>query len=259
MNFNMTDDAQSLEEVVIRAESVQSISSSSIQKMPSVSGGRGKTAVASKPVPVQTVMRVTNFEFSIDIPYSVPSNGKKYTVEIETYELPAEYEYRCTPKLDEDAFLTAMVSGWAEYNFLNGEANIFFEGTYVTKTYLNVDNITDTLPVSLGRDENIVIKRTRLKDFEKNQFLSGNKKETIGWEISVRNKKREPIRIIIDDQVPVSTTKEITVDVEEISGAEHSEEKGFLRWEMTVPPDKTEKVIFRYSVKYPKKRTLILE
>lgn len=255
MNFNMTENVQKLEEVVIASKSMRA---QSIQKAPGVSGGSASSA-SSRPVPVQTVMKVTNFEFSIDIPYSIPSNGKKYTVEIETYELDAQYEYRTTPKLDEDAFLTAMVSGWGEYNFLNGEANIFFEGTYVTKTYLNVDNITDTLPVSLGRDENIVIKRTRQKDYEKKQFLSGNRKEAIGWEISVRNKKREPIRIIIDDQVPVSTTKEITVDILEISGAEHSKEKGFLRWEINVLPDETDKLEFRYTVKYPKKRTLILE
>ena len=53
---------------------------------------------------------------------------------------PATYQYYVTPKLDRDAFLTAQVTNWEQYNLLSGEANLFFEGTYLGKTYLNTQN-----------------------------------------------------------------------------------------------------------------------
>ena len=61
------------------------------------------------------------------------------------YELDALYEYYCVPKLDADAFLIAKILHWDEHNFLEGEANLFFEGKYIGKSILDTRNTSDTL------------------------------------------------------------------------------------------------------------------
>ena len=87
----------------------------------------------------------TTTVFEIEDPYSVPNDGKTYTADINSYELNASYEYYAAPKLDADAYLTAKIVDWQELNLLPGEANLFFEGTYLGNSSLDVMNASDTL------------------------------------------------------------------------------------------------------------------
>ncbi|NVO02480.1 MAG: mucoidy inhibitor MuiA family protein [Bacteroidetes bacterium] len=202
----------------------------------------------------------TNFEFEISIPYTIIADGKKYDVEVKSYTLPAQYEYYCAPKLDRDAFLLAKITGWEEYKLLAGEINLFYEGTYVGKSYLDTRTTKDTLDISLGRDKNIIITRIKLKEFSSSKFIGLNKKETIAWEINVKNNKKQPINIMIEDQFPVSSDKDIEVERLESSGAIYNEETGKLTWKFKLEPGESKKKIkVMYSVKYPKNQAVYVD
>ena len=67
-------------------------------------------------------------EFKIKVPYTIKTDGKKYDVEVARHDLPVEYNYFSVPKIDDDAFLIARVSGWDAYNLLPGTANIYYQG-----------------------------------------------------------------------------------------------------------------------------------
>lgn len=206
---------------------------------------------------VQTTNQ-TNVEFSIDVPYTIPSNGKPNVVKINEYQLNATYTYYSVPKINTDAFLLAKITGWAEYSLLPGQANIFFEGTFVGNSSINPTITQDTLDLSLGRDQSIVITRTKIKDFESKKLFGVNKKETFGWEISIRNNKNAGIAIIIEDQYPISSNKDIEVEQIEKSNAQLNEPLGKLTWEMNLNPQETKKVQVKYSVKYPKDKIVQL-
>ena len=175
------------------------------------------------------------------------------------YELDAHYEYYCVPKLDQDAFLVAKALGWDEYNFLEGEASLFFEGKFIGKSVMDTRNMTDTLTLSLGRDANVMVKREKVKQLSTQQLVGSNQKSSYTFDISIRNKKAQPIFIVIEDQLPVPNTKEISVDKLEDSKAEHHEETGQLKWKRNVAAGKTEKVTLRYSVRFPKGEQILLE
>ena len=206
-----------------------------------------------------TITGQTTTEFAIPVKYTVPSDGDYYTVRIAEHSLPATYKYYAVPKLDKDAFLLAEISDWEDLELLSGEASLFFEGTYVGSSYLDAAATTDTLQFSLGRDRNIVITREKLKDFTASQFIGPNKRETIGFEITVKNNKKEAIDIVIEDQVPLSTNKEIEVSIEEKSGAKYNQTTGILKWTFNLKPAENKKLRLIYEVKYPKERKVILE
>ena len=84
--------------------------------------------------------------------------------EIDGYELNAGYEYYTAPKMSESAYLTAKITNWQELNLLPGEANLFFEGTFLGKSLLDVAKAGDTLSLSLGKDKGVVVKRTLMKE-----------------------------------------------------------------------------------------------
>ncbi len=213
----------------------------------------------SIPLTVSERENSTSFSFDIETPYSILNDGKTSTVEMKTMEVPALYEYYCAPKLEQDVFLTAKITDWSELNLLEGESSLFFEGTYLGKAMINPKIAGDTLSISLGRDKNIVVKRTSIKEFSKKQFLGNNKIDYRNFEISIRNNKKQSINLIMEDQFPLSTMKEVEVDKLENKEAELDNESGKLKWTIQLEAGKEKKVGFKYSVKYPKNNSLVLD
>jgi uncharacterized protein (TIGR02231 family) len=195
-------------------------------------------------------------EFSIKLPYSVSSSGKPTLVDIGNHSLNAEYLYSVAPKLDNDAFLLARVTGWGELNLLPGDANVFFEGTYVTKTFINPNEIKDTLSISLGRDKRVVVQREKLKDFTSRKTVGTNQRDSYAYQISVRNTKSEPIKILIEDQIPVSQNGQIEVTLQDAGAGKYTQHNGRLEWEMVIAAQETKKVVYKFEVKYPKDKII---
>ncbi len=205
---------------------------------------------------VSNIQTSLNTEFDISLPYSVSSSSKPIVVDIRNYEMKTEYSYSVVPKLDSDAFLIAKALGWEEFSLLPGEANIFFEGTFVGNSYIDPNNIKDTLSLSLGRDKRIVVKREKLKDLTSRSVMGGSKKENYTWEISIRNTKTDAIRINIEDQVPVSQNTQIEVTVVDMGGASYNKQTGKLIWNLEIKPGETRKVQYKFEVKYPKDKQI---
>jgi uncharacterized protein (TIGR02231 family) len=199
-----------------------------------------------------TIQTALNTEFAISLPYTVSSSNKATMVDIRNYEMKADYIYSVAPKLDNDAFLIAKAVGWGEFSLLPGEANIFFEGTFVSSTFIDPNNIKDTLAISLGRDKRVVVKREKLKDFTSRKLIGSNQKNSYAYEISVRNTKAEAIKIVVEDQLPVSSNSQIEVTPIDTGGARYSKETGKLTWAFNLQPTETNKLQFKYEVKYPK-------
>jgi uncharacterized protein (TIGR02231 family) len=206
----------------------------------------------------EEVIKQTSVSYDITLPYSILNDNKAQTVEIKDLDVPATYQYFVAPKLDKDAFLTAQIIDWEQYNLLSGEANLFFEGTFMGKTVLNTLSTEDTLNISLGRDKNVVVTRTKLKDFTKTKFLSDKRTDSRAFETTVRNKRGQPLSIIVEDQIPISVTKDIEVETD-TGNATVDAQTGKLTWKLDVPSGKDKKVKFSYTAKYPKGRKVILE
>nr|WP_183566308.1 mucoidy inhibitor MuiA family protein [Mucilaginibacter sp. SP1R1] len=220
---------------------------------------RGMASVQSIPIEVKPIENQTNVEFNISNPYSVPSDGKQYAMEIGQFNLDASYQYYVAPKVSTDVFLTAQLTNWNKYNFLSGEANLFFEGTFIGKSLINTQATADTLNLSLGADKNIVVTRTLQKDLTERQIFGSNKKETRNWLIDVKNRKNQPVNLLIEDQVPVSQNSAIEVDTQEISGAKLDALTGKLSWNFLLNSQDDKKVRLKYQVKYPKNQSVIVQ
>ncbi len=248
INVNLSSSAVVLQEVAIVSKAIRYQEPGAMEDMGAA------TTVANT-----VAYRATTFEFEVEEPYSVPSDGKNYTVGMNELDLPAEYTYYCTPKLDLDAFLFAKVTGWEDKNLLDGPANLYFEGTYIGETFLNLQQTTDTLDLSLGRDKSIVVTRKRREAFSKRQLIGGKQTQLISWELSVRNNKSQPINLSVYDQIPVSQQQDIEVTLEEAADVIVQDLQGLLTWQKTLEPRGSDTWHFTYSVKYPKDMRLYLE
>jgi hypothetical protein len=197
-----------------------------------------------------------NVTYNIDLPYDVPSNGKEQNVVLKEVSVPSIYKYYTAPKLDKDAYLLGEVADWESLNLLPGEANIIFEGTYIGKSFIDPNSIQDTLNLTLGRDKRVVVLREKLADYSSVKFLGTNKKQTFTYELTVKNNKKEKINMILKDQYPLSTTREIEVELLQSDKAFVNEETGVLTWPLELAPGEVKKVRVSYSVKYPKDKVI---
>jgi len=195
-------------------------------------------------------------EFVPEIKYSIPSDNKNHIVELQSYSIPADYKYYAAPKVDNNAFLLAYLTNWNEYNLLPGQANIYFENSYVGQTYINPQISKDTLSISLGRDQNVIITRTAIKDFSEDKFLSSDIERTFALNIVVKNNKNVPLNILVEEQIPISKNEDIEVKLIDSSSGKLIGEEGKIKWNIEVEPSKsvTKKLI--YSVRHPKDKTI---
>ncbi len=199
-----------------------------------------------------------NVTFDIDLPYDVPTNGKAQTAVLKEQEIAANYKFYAVPKLDKDVFLLAEIADWEKLNLLPGEANIIFEGTYIGKSFIDPSSIQDTLNLTMGRDKRVVVKKEKLADYSSVKFLGSNKKQTVTYEITVKNNKKDAIDIMVKDQYPISQDKDVVVELLEGSAAADNNETGVLTWKLKLVPGEVKKLKVSYSVKYPKDKMLNL-
>lgn len=221
--------------------------------------GANKAKMLSTVAPDNMRNNETTAEFEVVERSNIPSSGNTYNVSIAELTVPAFFNYESAPKLDKSVFLSAGITGWEAFNLMDGNANLYFEGTFVGSTYLDTKNAADTMTISLGRDKAISINREKVKDFTANQMLSSQRKDTRTWEITVRNNKSQKVSVTIEDQIPLSNNSEIVVEKGEISGAEFDDKTGKLTWKLNLEPKESKKLTFSYTVKYPKKGKVILE
>ncbi len=216
-------------------------------------------AAESAPLPVTVSESNISFSFDVNIPQTILADGKPEIVELQRLEVPATYSYAATPKLSSSAFLMGYITEWEKYNFLPGESNIYFSNTFTGKGYINTAELTDTLPVSLGADNNITVKRDRRVDFTSSKLIGSNKVETLSFLISIRNNKSQKASVKLRDQIPLSQNSSIVVEPVELSGGNHNTATGEVIWELTVEPRETKEIILTYTVKYPKNQKVLLE
>lgn len=195
---------------------------------------------------------ITYPEFKIDAPFTILADSRETNVRIKSLKIPTDYHYHIIPKVQQYAFLQAQIPNWTTYEFLSGNAKIYLKGKFIGQTFLDTDNFSDTLNLQLGKETDIQVKRS----YEQNlggKITSGNKiKETIAYTIVVKNNKPFPIQITIEDQIPITRRKDISIELLESAEAKVNPKIGQLKWDITLNPKEKKEINFSYLAKYPK-------
>ncbi len=195
-----------------------------------------------------------NMVYAIDMPYTIPGNGKEQNIDLQTKETPAEYKYYCAPKLDMETYLLAEISNWEQLNLMSGKANITYDGTYVGESYIDAGSTHEKLTLTLGTDKRVSVKREKMHDYSSKRPLGSDIKQVFTYKLTVRNNHSKPIKLVLKDQYPVSTQKNIEVELlkETTPWTANVENIGVVTWEHDIKAGETKEYKMSYSVKYPK-------
>ncbi|HQB69148.1 MAG TPA: DUF4139 domain-containing protein [Paludibacteraceae bacterium] len=202
-----------------------------------------------------------NVEYNIEMPFTIPGNGKEQTVDLKSYKTTANFNYYCAPKLDTETFLLAEISDWASLNLLSGKANITYDGSYVGETNINTNSTEDKLKLTLGTDKRVSVVREKVKDFSSIKTLGSTTKVVLTYKITIKNNQTKAIHAVVKDQYPISTKKDIVVELlkETTPSSDHNKETGVLTWEVDLQPGESQSFTLSYGVQYPKGSRLNLE
>jgi len=197
-------------------------------------------------------------EFKIDLPYSIKSNNEQHMVLIKQAELDTKFKYYTVPKLDPGVYLVAQMTKLDELQLVPAKANIYFDGSYIGETYIDPTTMDDTLNLSLGKDPNIVVKRTLLKKDSKEKIIAERKERSFAYNIEVKNLKSSNIELVIQDQVPITQNGDITIESMELSKGKLDEMTGLVEWTINLKAKETKAIDFNFKIKHAKDKIINL-
>lgn len=195
-------------------------------------------------------------EFKIDLPYNIKSNNEQHMVLIKQTELDTKFKYYSVPKLDPGVYLVAQMTKLDDLQLVPAKANIYFDGSYIGETYIDPTTMDDTLNLSLGKDPNIVVKRTLLKKDCKEKIIGEKKERTFAYQFEVLNLKSTAIELVIQDQLPITQNADITIESTELSRGKLNETSGLVEWSMNLKGKETKKYDFNFKIKHAKDKII---
>jgi uncharacterized protein (TIGR02231 family) len=197
-------------------------------------------------------------EYEIKLNYNIPSDGKEHFAAILIKDLKTLYRYKAIPKLNNNVYLTAVLPDWEDAITMGGEASIYYDGSYVGKTNLNPGGTEDTMQLSLGIDKSIAVKRQKIKDKCFQKILDNDIIHQYTFEITMKNTRSSKIEIEVEDQLPLTQDKSISIERKELSGAKYDEMSGVLKWRTHVQAKDSKKITLVYQIKAPKTIPIVL-
>ena len=173
-----------------------------------------------------------------------------------TFTIPAEYEIVTAPRKHPHAYFTARIKTADLPPREITDAQVYLKGIYTGDTDLSPDFSEEAVSLSLGRQERIHVTSKQVLKKSGNVLLKGQKYTEYGYETSVTNNSGQEATVVINDQIPVSQNKAVTVEVVTLDGAQLNEETGILRKSIRIAPKETVTVKLGYKIFWPKDKNI---
>lgn len=207
--------------------------------------------ITSLPISIEQSI-VTNQEYAIKMPYTIPCDNKDHSVNMFTYKIESDYHYSCIPRQSKDVYLMATVPNCSKYSLLPAEASLFVDNAYQGHTMVEPDNVSDTLSISAGCDKAIAVTREEVRTNKAKSFIGSTVRVSKCFEIVIKNNKNVATEVEVIDQYPISRSSDIKVTLTESAGAAVDKEKGKLTWKVSLKPHEQRKIRFSYEVVHPR-------
>ena len=198
-------------------------------------------------------------EYTLNTKQIIASNENTLTIPLVKDTTAIVFSRYATPKNEEKVYYTALLPDWEDLGLLDVDCKVYLNNKYVSQSYINTANTSDTMKFSVGEDKNVkVARKIRKSSPDKAGFLAKEVEETVTITLNVKNTKSEKINISLKDQVPISNNTEIKVFDIKYTEGDFNANTGLIRWNLNLEPKEEKIITFSYSVKYPKGHSLHL-
>ncbi|SDO86336.1 mucoidy inhibitor MuiA family protein [Afipia sp. GAS231] len=232
---------------------------------------RGGLAKLAEPAPEradeqQATADVGGFQVMFKIPGRVSlgaSEGAK-SLRVSSVTLAPDLAVRAVPVRDPTAFLEASFKQNEDAPLLPGRVSIYRDGSFVGRGQLAAAGKDETVRLGFGADDKIKIERAVVKRNEGSAGLivTTSKTDERSFKTTVRNGHDFPIKIAIEDQLPVSENEEIQVEMLPATtpptATNLRDKRGVLEWAYDAKPGEVRDIAFAWRVRWPKDKGVVM-
>ena len=230
------------------------------------SGGKSDEPVMEKAAEQQAAADVSGFQVVFKIPGRVSlgaSEGAK-SLRISSASIAPDLTVRAVPVLDPTAFLEASFKQTEDAPLLPGRVAIYRDGVFAGRGQMAAAAKDETVRLGFGADDKIKIERTVLKRNEGSAGLivTTSKTDERAFKTTVRNGHDFPIRIAIEDQLPVSENEEIQVEMLSSTtpptASNLRDKRGVLEWAFEAKAGEVRDINFAWRIRWPKDKGVVM-
>jgi uncharacterized protein (TIGR02231 family) len=221
---------------------------------------------AQKAEEQQAMADVAGFQVTFRIPGRVSlsaSEGAK-SLRISSAMIAPELAIRAAPVVDPTAFLEASFKEAEDAPLLPGRVAIYRDGAFVGRGRMDAAAKDETVHLGFGADDKVKIERTVVKRSEgaTGLIVTTSTTDERAFKTTVRNAHEFPIRIAIQDQLPVSENEEIQVEMLPATtpptASNVNDKRGVEEWAFEAKPGEVRDIAFAWRVRWPKDKGVVV-
>jgi uncharacterized protein (TIGR02231 family) len=214
----------------------------------------------------QATADVSGFQVVFKIPGRVSlgaSEGAK-SLRVSSATIAPDLAVRAVPVKDPTAFLEASFKQAEDAPLLPGRVSIYRDGVFVGRGQMAAASKDETVRLGFGADDKIKIERTVLKRNEGSAGLivTTSKTDERAFKTAVRNGHDFPIKIAIEDQLPVSENEEIQVEMLSSTtpptASNLRDRRGVLEWTFEAKAGEVRDINFAWRIRWPKDKGVVM-
>jgi uncharacterized protein (TIGR02231 family) len=214
----------------------------------------------------EAAVEAGGFQVTFKIPGRVSigaAEGAK-SLRISTASIAPDLLVRSAPVIDPTGFLEASFKQAEDAPLLPGRVSIYRDGAFVGRGQMTAASKDETVRLGFGADDKIKIERTVLKRNEGSAglILTTSKTDERAFKTTVRNGHDFPIRIAIEDHLPVSENEEIVVEMLPSTTPPTTtnlrDKRGVLEWVFEAKSGEVKDIGFAWRVKWPKDKGVVM-
>lgn len=226
---------------------------------------RREAVLAKKAEEQQASFDTGGFQVVFRVPgrIAVPAGQGSKSFRIASSTIAPELMVHAVPSLAETAFLLANFKHAEDAPLLPGRVSIYRDGIFVGRSPMALAAKDETVRLGFGVDEKVKIARAVVRKNEGTAGLIGSSKtDEREFKTTVRNAHEFPIKVAIEDQIPVSETEDIQVEMlpgtTQPSTRELRDRRGVMEWAFEAKPGESREIKLGWRLRWPKDRAIQL-
>jgi uncharacterized protein (TIGR02231 family) len=223
-------------------------------------------ATAEKADEQQAVAEVGGFQVVFKIPGRVSlgaSEGAK-SLRVFTATIAPDLAVRSVPLIDPTAFLEASFKQAEDAPLLPGQIALYRDGVFIGRGQMAAASKDETVRLGFGPDDKVKVERSVVKRNEGSAglILTTSKTDERAFKTVIRNGHDFPIRIAIEDQLPVSENEDIQVEMLPSTTPPTTtnlrDKRGVLEWAFEAKPGEVRDIAFAWRIRWPKDKGVVM-
>jgi len=187
---------------------------------------------------------------------SVATNEGAKSFRISTATVAPKLLVRATPALDLAAYLEAGFRHAEEAPLLPGRIALYRDGVFVGRGQMALAAKDEPVRLGFGVDDQVRVERITVRRSEGSAgLLSTAKTDEREFKLTVRNGHVGPIRVALEDQLPVSEVEDVKVEMLSTTTPPTERDarsrRGVMAWTFDAAAGEKREIIFGWSVRWP--------